>query len=1324
MVGRLTLYDEGPSSRSDAFQTQNILAKSALVDFDCELPHAWQRIGDYLLRPVTWILPRVASAPPLAFGRNANHVLGKNGLTKGGTNLKWFAWLEEVCLVLGLDVETRRSRRGPVSKHVTKALRCPELWLDEQWPPNKVTPRSKKSVPVWTYSTIAPERGIIVIQTSMLKEFPAKEAKALIGFEVGRMVLQRLPTVIPGGFVNSLANVYLATSAYIALQKATRPKPGLAGAPQWIRDILADHSRFSLKRPYSYTGTTAELAAFGTILRRLVPGLLQLPLFAGLQENHQTFEKALEHQAPLKLRWREEKERPMHDMADSFLLVNAMRILSGSRGRSFVLTLDRAAALAAGDAKAAASALLRARRLIPARLAKADLDETLASFVESAHDNAWNFRQEALLHNPRDPPPAVRVAELLHWAKTDSGKRLLALAEVRRHGVSGVQWPGNEELWRPSAGYTAIGGLLLLPLLTPIDAVRWASWCTMSLTVFGLMLPMLHLLGAPSLPAPALLSLGSLLLYCLIAGSIWWNHLLGGARRWAILSGQLASQLVDQADAAAGIAFLTRDWAEMARRSLVALDQELCGSWRTSLHELASKLADLRQELEESHPPPSNGIQKSIRDGYSSVPAEEDGMPQRLAAWAGRMEAAVERPTAKQPLWLKVDRAVQRAARVESARMRCALECSDPDQMQAMMTWWMARDQSAASSGGTATARLLQEDSCSAEEAGEGETLGTLLFSERLHRRFPYVSFYGPNDYAVGGSVSEADGSLEFERLQQALQQNLQALQDLRSRLAPYQESSRSSLFWKWSDVVAVATRFREALGFPAKAAKAAASGTFGLGRGIEEVDLSDSLAEFTTIFGLFLAALVGMIGSGGAVLGHQWGWAAGLLAFGCANSVLLQNYSRLHLPHVRRRLEQRLKELSQQKDALLKDVQQVQRASRKTGIVQLRAHIFLQSVNVIRNMDYLTRCIKTEVQRMSSEKARKTQLQKRLVASGLQLLLALLPHSSPEWQEEALGGEQCVELASVIFSRRAVQSNQASQLISSSYADSRKRLWLLFRMVHLSSAIPTEVQGKLSALMDSYLRPVLVERRLPTGYCQAVGRGLQPQAMLEDGLQQGTRSARRDEERPKSPTARGRSASGSAASVDEEAESEDHFSFAASTASKVSNSSASKVTSDTSKAVRRLFATRGDLLQVLKRLPQQALQSQGGCSTQAESLLRGICTSVVVGVPQELVPNSQAASNAPALVGLGIGYRYGRNYSLSFAQITLELTVVVPTSAGPKELSVQFSQLSDCEPSSADASNAWSDLTAALPLRFNDAALRVRRRNLKKAKETLRSLR
>ncbi|CAK9026835.1 Hypothetical protein SCF082_LOCUS17685 [Durusdinium trenchii] len=458
-----------------------------------------------------------------------------------------------------------------------------------------------------------------------------------------------------------------------------------------------------------------------------------------------------------------------------------------------------------------------------------------------------------------------------------------------------------------------------------------------------------------------------------------------------------------------------------------------------------------------------------------------------------------------------------------------------------------------------------------------------------------------------------------------------------------------------------------------------------------------------------------------------------GLLAFGCANSVLLQNYSRLHLPHVRRRLELRLKELSHQKDALLKDVQQVQRASRKTGMVQVRAHIFLQSVNVIRNMDYLARCIKTEVQRLSSEsKARKAQLPRRLAASGLQLLLALLPHSSPLWQEEALQGEPCHELASVIFARRALRGvaheGGPAALLSRSYEDSRKRLWLLFRMVHLSSAIPTEVQGKLSALMDSYLRPVLVERRLPTGYCQALDRGLNTQAMLEDeepeqetGGTAAASSARvppRERSKEGSPKARGRSSD-----CEEAAESEDTFSFVASTASqsKVSNSSGHRLGSDTSKAVRRLFATRGDLLQVLKRLPPQALVSQAGCSTQIEGILRGICTSVVVGVSPELV---HQGPGSPMLVGLGVGYRYGKGYGLPSGQSTLELSVAVPTPGGPKELSLPFPQLADTEPSSLDALQAWSDLSAALPLRFNDAALRVRRRNLKKAKETLRSLR
>ena len=204
-----------------------------------------------------------------------------------------------------------------------------------------------------------------------------------------------------------------------------------------------------------------------------------------------------------------------------------------------------------------------------------------------AHERMWAYRQEALLQNPREPPPAVRVAELLSWSQTDQAKRLIALAEMRRKHIetsswetwAGRPWPflgsfSGSAFWKPWMGYWALSILWLPFALTSIDAVRWASWVTLCLTVFGLLLPLLQFIGAPTLPFMSISTLWtSLLLYSLIAGSIWWNHLLGGARRWAVLSGQLAAQLVDQADAATGIAFLTRDWAEMARRSLAALDQ-------------------------------------------------------------------------------------------------------------------------------------------------------------------------------------------------------------------------------------------------------------------------------------------------------------------------------------------------------------------------------------------------------------------------------------------------------------------------------------------------------------------------------------------------------------------------------------------------------------------------------------------------------------------------------------------------------------------------------------------------------------------------------
>ncbi|CAK9060302.1 unnamed protein product [Durusdinium trenchii] len=609
----LPLAKTGPLWTEGGDAHESVLAKSALADFKRELPHPWQRIGNLLLKPVSWAWPSRRG-----FGKNGRERLKNAGLQEAAGGSKWHSWLQEVCLVLGLD--TSGHRRGGAF--------CPELWIDESWPPNRLTPHGQRSAPVWTFA--GGERGHIVIQASLMKDFSMKGAKALLGFEVAGITLPTLPAHLPSGMLDPLCTGYLLCQASWAVHRATTPNSGLAGAPRWIREMLVHGGRF--ERPYSYTGQTAELAALGGLLRRLMPGVVQPPLFELLQVNHRNLEKALKHRKGLRWQLRAAPERPLEGFGKSFLVVNLMRLLGGSRGRSFVLTQDRASALCAGDAKAAALALLQARRLVPPRLARVDVDETLSSFASRAHESAWRLRRDALLRNPAEPPPAVRVAELLSWAQSEQGKRLMALAEVRRGHRVVVERLG-EEVWRPWAGYAGVVGLLVLPVLTPIDAVRWASWCTMSLTIFGLMLPLLGFLGAPALPGPTFLSLGCLALYSLIAGSIWWNHLLGGARRWAILSGQLASQLVDQADAAAGIAFLTRDWAEMARRSLVALDQELCGSWRTSLHELASKLADLRQELEEP-PAPSNG-QKSLRDGYSSVPAEEDGMPQRLAREPG-----------------------------------------------------------------------------------------------------------------------------------------------------------------------------------------------------------------------------------------------------------------------------------------------------------------------------------------------------------------------------------------------------------------------------------------------------------------------------------------------------------------------------------------------------------------------------------------------------------------------------------------------------------------------------------------------------------------
>ncbi|CAE7251459.1 unnamed protein product [Symbiodinium natans] len=626
---RVGIFPTGDAGLGSLRKAEGVLADAALDEFQCELPHWWQRVGDFFIRPFAGCLPFQAGTSPWVLFRSEKTLRG-SGLVKseGGTShLKLHAWLEEVCRVLGLSDMGSQTRR-----RLSRSPRCPQLWIDQGWPPSRLTPRSKRSAPIWMF-LMPGERDALVVQMSLLKEYGAKEIKALMGFEIGQLVMKRLPALLPQELAEPLTFGFLAARAYDTFRRATEPNQALAGAPTWIRNMLRGRPQWSWKRSYSQTGTTSEFEALGMILRRLVPGPLQPPMFAGLAVNSKEIEHALKHRnAPPNLHLRATaRPKPLNGLARDALILGLARLLSGSRGRSYVLTLDRVAALAAGDATAAASALLRAHRLLPPQ--QTDLRRTLGNVADVAQEKMWVYRREAVLQNPREPPPSVRVAELLSWSQSEQAKRLLALAEMRRaRWSSWSPWSpwssrmqvhmGHTQFWKPWMGYAGLA-ILLIPIATSIDAVRWASWCTMSLTGFGLLLPLLQFAGAPTLPFASISSLWiALFLYSMIAGSIWWNHLLGGARRWAVLSGQLAAQLVDQADTATGIAFLTRDWAEMARRSLAALDQELCGSWRTSLHELASKLADLRQELEVRTQQGNGNGMKSLKDGFTSDEGE------------------------------------------------------------------------------------------------------------------------------------------------------------------------------------------------------------------------------------------------------------------------------------------------------------------------------------------------------------------------------------------------------------------------------------------------------------------------------------------------------------------------------------------------------------------------------------------------------------------------------------------------------------------------------------------------------------------------------
>ena len=92
---------------------------------------------------------------------------------------------------------------------------------------------------------------------------------------------------------------------------------------------------------------------------------------------------------------------------------------------------------------------------------------------------------------------------------------------------------------------------------------------------------------------------------------------------------------------------------------------------------------------------------------------------------------------------------------------------------------------------------------------------------------------------------------------------------------------------------------------------------------------------------------------------------------------------------------------------------------------------------------------------------------------------------------------------------------------------------------------------------------------------------------------------------------------------------------------------------------------------------------SPAGSTTQTDTILRDIFTSVAVGLPASLLPEGTGGksqgSQSKARVALATGYQYSdRPYNLSRVQTTVNLKVAVPiqagqTGGGPLEMAVQL---------------------------------------------------
>lgn len=1294
-----------------ASNSDEVLSASALRAFEVELPVRLHGLARKLVRPLAnWI--------PSAVARPAHLIAVRRDLAAECSECvhveeedarspyrHWRTILHESCFILGYitgDEPPSAIGAGAWSPGMGKLEEhpaCPDLWVDEGWPPNKNAPAvDGRLIPVWSIPgtlMVHPgagrvglrdgqgERGLLVLQAKLLQEFPEAELKALIGHELGKAAWAVTSLQMPGAWTKYLSHIYVLGRIAIQARAASARPPELTvierlgglvgGAADAVRrqgqqSLLGNLGSPRLPDNSFFGGPAAPLTewmAFDLVMKRAVPFFFRPFIYgvvlskggpraafgplAGAGRAVPGQSAASGATAPPARRFAfgaVASKAPWLQWVGEAGALRVLGLITATHTRSVVVTADRAAAVVAGDANVAATALLRAHGLLLKETEKEVL-ESIAAMRAKAGQRSFSDKRDTLLRGDAEPPIEVRVKELMKWSDSAVARRLIALGELRRAqykpprlslwaSMPKVNFDFSQEELSSWIGRCFLAVVLLMPLVFEVDLIRWSAVCTIFVTVCGMLTPVLPLMDGHQrllglVIAPLFVAYGAMI------WPIWWNHLLGGSRHWARLSCKLTSQLADQADMTAGIAYLTRDWAEMAKRSLQVLDQELRGSWRTNLSELASKLADMRNELPTNDPQPEMTMpsRKALPFGSGLAYADSSQsaiVPVRSRAvrssrgGGGRRGFAGDGAFGDDPsqLWVRLDRAVRCTLAVEVERMRGAVASNDPQGLQAAMAWWTSDSTAILRAANSAISSAMSTQS-------PDDSLVHMLVNDQVHQRFPYQSFLRQEQDVEDDSAPDAD---EFSRLGSALASNFQELERLRSRLVPMADPSGHRRCVRWSDVRRISTEMYQKLLMQPFAPPAHHDKD-----GSDSEIMEDDVAERRILSSLLAAGMSGMVGVLALARVGAWWLSATAVGFSAANMILVLNYWRLSLPHVHRRFERQLNTLANRREEIVGEIRGLQHLSRRAGMAHVKACIVLQSVNVLRNINYIVLCVKTHAQRVTALGGhQQRQDREHVIVQGLQLLLGLLPRCDP--QRAALLADEDARRAGVLLTvnwqqrSRSAYSSAGGMLLGGAESvtgsprvpvqtmvtEAQKRLWILFRMVHLSSALPSELQGQLGSLVEQYLRPIVFEGRVPLEQSLALHDAEGDDTTLRAAA--GDEAGGQPNKGTKSQSARDDGGKGGSRLKRQGGNTRGHsYPFSA---DRAISTSPPQVTEPQQRhsfsgcwpdSAEKLVASRSEIMELLARLPSETLTDADALKNNsiASELLKDLLTSVLV---------------------------------------------------------------------------------------------------------------